>query len=169
MVVVVLSLVGAFVVKSKDDHASQNSAIHVPFTAVSPSQAYKKCPFCAEAIRFEATLCRFCQKDVSGLAATGIAQANTNDEGRSIPPAPKTPDQFMVFFGVIGWLMFFFGVIVALYFFQMDTSVSVPGADLRVHNIGLMQQRQNGLFASVVASVTGLALGIVQRVTSGGK
>src|SRR5581483_3091087 len=34
--------------------------------APPPAPEFKKCPHCAEAIRYEAVLCRFCQKEVVG-------------------------------------------------------------------------------------------------------
>ena len=45
------------------------------------------------------------------------------------------------------------------YFFYFDTSVSVPGGELiglsRVHNIGLMSQRQDGMLFSVATAIFG--------------
>jgi hypothetical protein len=61
--------------------------------------------------------------------------------------------------------------VVAFSFANMDTSVAVPTTTFmgetfsggRVHNIGLMQQRQNGLILSLAVSALGLIIAILGR------
>jgi hypothetical protein len=59
----------------------------------------------------------------------------------------------------LGDVIFILGVLGLLYFYQMDTTVPLSdseffGKNKRIHNIGLMQERQNGLILS------GLAVGV---------
>jgi hypothetical protein len=70
-------------------------------------------------------------------------------------------------FRVVGALLFVFGAGAAVYYFQFfDPSVEVPTVSLmgqsfgggRVNNLGLMQDRQNGLMLGALAAVAGLAL-----------
>jgi hypothetical protein len=48
-------------------------------TATPPET--KKCPYCAEEIKWEANVCRFCQRDLIGASAGRVAT--------SAPPQPK--------------------------------------------------------------------------------
>lgn len=58
---------------------------------------------------------------------------------------------------VVGALLFFGGVAAGLYYFQFfDTTVQTGFG--RVHNLGLLADRQNGLIASGVVVVLGLIL-----------
>ncbi len=75
-------------------------------------------------------------------------------------------------FGVV---LIVFGGIGVLYFMNMDTSVTVPESNFmgrtigggRVNNIGLMQDRQNGLILSLAACVVGVVLSVVGVRKSG--
>ena len=49
------------------DERSRNAAV-----ALGESVEYRKCPFCAEAIRKEAIKCRYCQSDVPPLEAASL-------------------------------------------------------------------------------------------------
>ena len=63
----------------------------------------------------------------------------------------------------LGMLLLLGGLMALLCFLKMDTSVPVPsfgldGFPTRVHNIGLLSERQNGLIISGLASFAGLAI-----------
>lgn len=112
----------------------------------------KKCPFCSEEIQDEAIKCKHC----------GEMLSKDNVEIHDSQPTKGSP--ILKYLGV---LLFFGGLAFLLYYFNFfDTSVEVPKTELfghvvgggRVHNIGLMQQRQNGLIFSGVITFIGLVL-----------
>ena len=43
----------------------------------------RKCPFCAEVIRAEATICRFCKSEVTPVQSSGSADSGENDPNRT--------------------------------------------------------------------------------------
>lgn len=65
-----------------------------------------------------------------------------------------------------GLLLLLGGCVGVLYFYGQDTSVAVPESSFgginigggRVNNIGLMQERQNGLMVSIGAAIVGAIL-----------
>lgn len=66
---------------------------------------------------------------------------------------------------IVGWLLLIGGVCAALYYWLgYDTSVDAPTIDLfgqhygggRVHNLGLMQDRQTGIIIGLAAAVAGV-------------
>jgi len=68
---------------------------------------------------------------------------------------------------IVGGLLFLGGIIAAVYFFvSFDTSVAVPSTTIlgttigggRVNNLGLMQDRQNGIIFGFGAALLGAAL-----------
>jgi len=61
----------------------------------------------------------------------------------------KQAGSIVILLGLIGLIFFFF---------IFDTSVSVNGLNMRVNNIGLMQDRQNGIMFSILALVIGVFL-----------
>lgn len=66
----VLGIIAALVVgppTRKVDEQGRAAAV-----ALGESADYRKCPFCAEAIRKEAVKCRYCQSDVPPLEAQAL-------------------------------------------------------------------------------------------------
>ena len=106
----------------------------------------KKCPSCAEEIQEEAVKCRHCGELLNGQKMSDSAH-------------PKEPE-----YERAGTLLLFAGIAAAIYYaIFFDTSVAVGSAGAllgieRVNNIGLMQDKQNGLLLSVVAAVAGLVV-----------
>jgi hypothetical protein len=81
------------------------------------------------------------------------------------------------FLKALGLLLLIGGIGAAVYFVQFyDTSVDVPEAKVmgqtigggRVHNVGLMQNRQTGIIVSVVVAVAGLACMLLGQFARGG-
>ena len=80
----------------------------------------------------------------------------------------------MNLFRILGVCLLLGGIGGGVYYSQQDTTVAVPSATIlgqtigggRVNNIGLMNDKQNGLMMSVGAAVVGaLLLGIGELTT----
>ena len=111
----------------------------------------KNCPFCAEEIQDDAIKCKHC-----GEMLVGDAESSS--------PTRQTGSPTLNFLGA---LLFIGGLIAAVYYYQFfDTSVAVPVQEVlgqrigggRVHNLGLLQQRQNGLMIGGAVAAGGFLL-----------
>lgn len=109
----------------------------------------KPCPFCAEQIQLEAIKCRYCGELVNKNETSQDRRQNTSSN-----PA---------IFRRLGIGLILTGLATLLYFLSFyDTSVEVPvneftgGQRTRVNNLGLMQNRQNGIIVGGLLSLIGV-------------
>ena len=112
----------------------------------------KICPYCAEQIKQEAIKCKHCGEMLSA-----------KQSAQSMPePTKQLGGNSML--RIFGLLTFLAGFGVLIYYWQFfDTSVPVPTQELfgqiigggRVHNIGLMAERQNGIAVGSVIAILG--------------
>jgi hypothetical protein len=117
----------------------------------------KKCPYCAEEIQDAAIKCKHCGEMLTAAAPASIPP----ETERLSQPPPKRGSPGLKVFGV---LLMIVGISVVTYFFKYyDTSVSHhhAGTDIwapdRVVNIGLMQDRQNGIIIGLAIAGAGFA------------
>lgn len=131
-----------------------------------PEANLVKCWFCAEEILADAKKCKHCGEWVKsinpGTIKSDINVQNINNKKTS--PLNKQ-------YGLAGWgvILILIGGSAAIYFgLFFDTSVEVPTTELlgqtigggRVNNLGLMQDRQNFLMISCVATIIGVIMSI---------
>lgn len=121
----------------------------------------KKCPYCAEEIQDDAIKCKHCGSVLSEAAGPSGAVS------QKPPPVRSGLLQFL------GAILFLGGVAAAVYFYAyFNTTVAAPTVEVlgrtlgggRVHNIGLMQERQLNLILSIVVALVGLVMvGVAQK------
>jgi len=71
----------------------------------------------------------------------------------------KDRRSFPIVLAVLGGIVLLLSLAGLVYYLQMDTSVAVfPFVGERVHNIGLLSQRQNGIILTAIGSTAGLGV-----------
>jgi 4-amino-4-deoxy-L-arabinose transferase-like glycosyltransferase len=117
-----------------------------------------ECPDCGKMVSDQAEACPNCGRPVAAAARPQI-QATV----ATLEPRPQGSPLLKF----VGALLFLGGVAFEIYYLAyFDTSVAVPTTEIlgqtigggRVNNLGLMQDRQNGLMFSSVAALAGLLL-----------
>lgn len=120
-----------------------------------------KCPKCGHtadappSIAGKQVRCRACNATFTASGGHGFELV----EEKGTPPIPARVMRSNV--KTFGWFLVVVGLVGALYFWSMDTSIEVKGSSRdgrRVHNIGLMQERQLGMICFTVAAAFGGAL-----------
>jgi hypothetical protein len=113
----------------------------------------KTCPFCAEEILAAAIKCKHCGEMLSK------PQASVNQQNVGSPVLRR-----------LGIIIFIGGLIYGVYYLGFfDSSVAVPREEIlgqvigggRVHNLGLMQTKQNGIMLGFGAAAFGLILALI--------
>jgi hypothetical protein len=117
-----------------------------------------ECPDCGKMVSDQAEACPTCGRPVAPKSHTEV-QAS---EGM-----PEAPPHGSPLLKVVGALLFLGGIAFAIYYLAyFDPSVAMPTTEIlgrtigggRVNNLGLMQDRQNGLIFSSVSALAGLLL-----------
>ena len=109
----------------------------------------KKCPYCAEEIQDEAIKCKHCGEMIN----KPIAQLEEEAGSNKIPTLT-----------ILGVLLFLGGFGTLLYFWMFfDPSVTIPTQEFmgqtigggKINNLGLMNDRQNGIIVSSLFTLIG--------------
>lgn len=115
----------------------------------------KKCYFCAEGIQEEALKCKHCGEMLDGASR----------ERNQVIPANRALSKFAAWIVMVS-------VVSGLYFvFIFNTAVKVPAEDIGgqtvgggyVNNIGLMQDKQNGIILSIAGFFGGMLFAYLGR------
>jgi len=116
------------------------------------------CPKCGEFVE-DGNTCRKCQ------IVVGLPENSISERQHNVPQASNILNP-------IGVIILLAGLAVSIYFFLFfDTSVEVPTTELfgqtfggeRVNNLGLMNQRTNGVIIGMGIAIIGLILALATR------
>ena len=150
-------LVVIFIEMAKDDKpdVAKEQVLNIPVEENKHSLT-KKCPSCAEEIKYDAIKCRYCGEILSDKqSAQSISTKISRDNS---------------VLRVLGLIAFIVGFGIFIYYWRFfDTTVSVPTMELfgqtigggQVNNIGLMQDKQNGLLFGGIVTVLGFICSLV--------
>lgn len=133
---------------------------------VTVSGRMRPCPYCAEEIRVEAIKCRHCGESL-------VDQPGRRATSRTWPRIGGRRQPGRTVGRLIGIILMVIGALGFVGSCNMDTTVAVdpvPGAAAfgislpsRVHNIGLMEQRREGMVLCGVMFLVGLVLANAYR------
>lgn len=136
---------------------------------------YRECPKCGSLIDSRADTCKFCKTKaplagkVAKKSLTNLKKQDQRENHRSIMTKKFALLPF------IGALMIIGGIVAVIYFAMFfDTSVATPTTQMfgqtiggdRVNNLGLMNDRSNGIMIGIGAAIFGLILSIVAKSKS---
>lgn len=83
-----------FLVKPKNDAALTTAAIR--------SGDFRKCPFCAELVRYEATVCKHCQRDLPKVKPPSFSE----NVAAYVPFSPQVAAVVIVFVGICAAILY---------------------------------------------------------------
>ena len=129
------------------------------------------CQKCGSIIDDNSLSCKFCKAKVpltSKEVKNEVGQSKKQDQGKKGQSIMTRPIS-------IGVLVMIGGIVAVIYFAMFfDTSVATPTTEIfgqtigggRVNNIGLMNDRSNGIMIGIGAAIFGLILSIVAKSKS---
>ncbi|MBM2820549.1 MAG: Glycerol-3-phosphate acyltransferase [Candidatus Berkelbacteria bacterium] len=131
----------------------------------------KECSRCGSLINDDAEDCKFCKAKIS-LASKEVE----NEVGQPKKRDQGNKGQSIMTKQISSGVLVMIGGIVAVIYFAMffDTSVVTPTTQMfgqtlggdRVNNLGLMNDRSNGIMIGIGAAIFGLILSIVTKSKS---
>jgi hypothetical protein len=131
-----------------------------------------RCTHCSNKAAFMMSMCDDCIRAAEKRDRTGTTQPDT---GHSPAPSVEEPASS---YSMLGWIVFISGIVWLTWALNLDTTVSVGttpfggyGLPSEMHNIGLMNRKQNLVIASsltILIGVAFIAIGAVRRPLAGG-
>lgn len=136
---------------------------------------YRECTKCGSLIDHGAEACRFCKTRAplaSMVTKQELNQPRKRDKSSNNPSFMTKKFGLLPFIGV---LMIIGGIVAVIYFVAFfDTSVEAPTTEIlgqtigggRVNNIGLMNDRSNGIMIGIGTAIFGLILSVFTKSKS---